>query len=78
MTLRFIDFKASESQNFKGQLCFSWSFSKIDRSTQKLTTGRKHYSMFNVRCSLVSYPIRLAAFQVSGGTEPLNPYPATH
>jgi hypothetical protein len=28
--------------------------------------------MFDVRCSLVSYPIRPTAFQVSGGTEPLN------
>jgi hypothetical protein len=26
-------------------------FFKTDRSTQKLTTGRIHYSMFDVQCS---------------------------
>ena len=49
-------------------------FYKIDRSTQKLTTGRTHYSTFDVgrwtfdaysppkEDSLVSFSIKLAAF----------------
>ena len=31
-------------------------FNKIDRSTQKLTTGRIHYSMFDVGCSMFDLP----------------------
>jgi len=35
-------------------------FFKIDRSTQKLTTGRIHYSTFSVRCStFAGYLFRL-------------------
>jgi hypothetical protein len=53
-------------------------FFKIDRSTQKLTTGRIHsfdirHSSFDIRFFKVSFSIRLTAFQANGGTEPLNP-----
>jgi hypothetical protein len=50
-------------------------FFKIDRSTQKLTAGRIHYfdirhSSFDIRFFKVSFSIRLAAIQASGGAEP--------
>jgi hypothetical protein len=49
MTLRFIYFKTIEPQNppkadkFRSVDSLSSVFSKIDRSTQRLTTGRTHY-----------------------------------
>jgi hypothetical protein len=50
MTLRFIDFKTSEPQNVEGWYRYALAFYIIDRSTQKLTTGRIHY--FDIRYSL--------------------------
>ena len=44
----------------------SLSLFQIDRSTQKLTTGRIHYSMFDVGRSLVSHLIWLAVFLPRG------------
>ena len=49
-------------------------FYKIDRSTQKLTTGRIHYfdirySLFDIRFFKVSFWIRLATFQIVGWVE---------
>ena len=49
-------------------------FYKIDRSTQKLTTGRMpsfdiRYSLFDIRFFKVSFWIRLATFQIVGWVE---------
>jgi hypothetical protein len=68
-----------EPQNFEGWFRFAQSFFKIDRSTQKLTTGRIHpfdiqHSLFDIRFFRISFSIRLAAFQASGGADP----PAEH
>ena len=56
MTLRFIYFNTSEpqnieyrTQNVEGWNRFAHSFFKIDRSTQKLSTGRIHF--FDIRHS---------------------------
>jgi len=38
----------SEPQNFEVWFRFVKSFFKTDRSTQKLTTGRTHYSTFDL------------------------------
>ena len=44
----------------------SLSLLKIDRSTQKLTTGRIHYSMLDVRCStFISF-----SFDLTGRSRP--------
>ena len=43
-------------------------FFKIDRSTQKLTTGRIHY--FDIRFFRVSFSIRSAVFLAGGWAEP--------
>jgi hypothetical protein len=47
---------------------------KIDRSTQKLTTGRIHYSMFDVERSMFDVHQFLFRFAwtlaASGGSEP--------
>jgi hypothetical protein len=65
-----------EPQNVEVWFRFAQSFFyKIDRSTQKLTTGRIHYfdihySIFDIRFFKVSFSIRLAAFQARGGAEP--------
>jgi hypothetical protein len=53
-------------------------FYKIDRSTQKLTTGRIHsfdihYSIFDILFFKVSFSIRLAAFQVGGAARVVTP-----
>jgi hypothetical protein len=57
-------------------------FFKIDRSTQKLTTGRIpyfdiRYSLFDIRFFRVSFSIKLAVFQASGGAYTLNLLPYT-
>jgi hypothetical protein len=49
-------------------------FFKIDRSTQKLTTGKIPYfdirhSLFDIRFFRVSFSIRLAAFRAGGGAD---------
>jgi hypothetical protein len=67
----------SEPQNIEYRMSkggfASLSLFKIGRSTQKLTTGRIHYSMFDVgrsmfdvRCSLISFSIKLAAVLARG------------
>jgi len=61
--------------NVEGWVRFAQSFFyKIDRSTQKLTTGRIHYfdirySLFDIRFFKVSFWIRLATFQIVGWVE---------
>jgi len=68
-----------EPQNVEGWNRYALSFYKIDRSTQKLTTGRIHpfdirHSIFIIRYSLFQsfFKIRLAAFQDSGVADTQN------
>ena len=42
-----------EPQNVEGRFRFAQSFFKIDRSTQKLTTGRIHY--FDIHYSIFAF-----------------------
>jgi hypothetical protein len=47
-------------------------FFKIDRSTQKLTTGRIHYSMLDVQCSMLD--VRPARNALDGGVSRIQPF----
>jgi hypothetical protein len=62
-----------EPQNVEVWFRFAQSFFKIDR----IHYFDIHYSIFDIRFFRVSFSIRLAAFQASGGADTRHPNPAT-
>ena len=66
--------RAQSCRISKGGIPTLYLFYKIDRSTQKLTTGRIHsfdirHSLFDIRFFKVSFSIRPAVFLVGGWTD---------
>jgi hypothetical protein len=71
MTLCFIYFKTSEPQNVEGWFRFAQSFFKIDRSTQKLTTGRIH--PFDTLSASGGFDIHYSIFDIRPARNALKP-----